>query len=229
MPDLAMLNWATRYFPIVRALKPELPVGSSVLEIGSGPFGIGRFLGGSFVGCDIAFPVRPSHFMRPVVGSATELPFGDKSFDAVVLSDVLEHVPSDLRLCVVREGLRVMRKIAIFGFPSGSKALEYDLKLAEEYKRQGRDLPEWLEEHMRYQPFPTKELFDALSGEWEVSGFDNENVLFHKWVMRSEMSRLGLYSFGFFLAVLPRLAEYLLQCADRLPCYRKIMVVRRLS
>jgi hypothetical protein len=224
-----MLNWAARYFPIVRALKPELPVGASVLEVGSGPFGIGRFLGGSFVGCDIAFPVRPNHFMRPVVASATELPFGDKSFDAVVLSDVLEHVPGDLRLCVVREGLRVMRRVAIFGFPSGSEALEYDLKLAEEYTRRGRERPEWLEEHMQYQPFPTKELFGALPNEWDVSGFDNENVVFHNWVMRSEMRRLGLYSFGFLLAFLPCLTEYLLQYADRPPCYRKIMVVRRRS
>ena len=41
-------------------------------------------------------------------------------FAAVVASDVLEHVPPQHRLTVVKEALRVTRKVAIFGFPAGS-------------------------------------------------------------------------------------------------------------
>jgi ubiquinone/menaquinone biosynthesis C-methylase UbiE len=165
--------------------------------------------------------------MLAVRASAPNLPFGDRSFDGVVVSDVLEHVPPDLRILVIREGLRVARKIAIFGFPCGLKAFEYDVKLAEDYDRSGLERPAWLREHMQYQPFPTEDLFRGLQQEWTVTSFDNENVDFHNWVMRQEMHRWGFYGFMILLAALPRPMEYLLRRADREPYYRKIVVVRR--
>lgn len=222
-----MLNWAARYFPILRVLKPQLSDTDSLLEIGSGSVGIGKFRRAPFVGCDIGFSFRPKAPMLPVVASATNLPFDNGSFDAVVVSDVLEHVPPDQRMFVIREALRVVRKTAIFGFPSGRQALEYDVKLAEAYDRSRQDRPAWLQEHMQYQPFPTKDLFGELHHEWTVSSFDNENVVFHNWVMRQEMHRLGVYCFRILLAMAPRLMEYLLQRADREPYYRKIVVVQR--
>lgn len=222
-----MLHWAARYYPILRVLKPQLSETGSLLEIGSGSIGIGKFRRVPFVGCDIKFEFRPKAPMLPVVASATRLPFEDKSFDAVVASDVLEHVPPDQRALVIREALRVVRKIAIFGFPSGRTAFEYDVKLAEAYDRSRQDRPVWLQEHLQYQPFPTKDLFEELRHEWTVSSFDNENVGFHNWVMRQEMHRLGYYCFMILLAVLPRLMEYLLRRADREPYYRKIVVVQR--
>jgi hypothetical protein len=165
--------------------------------------------------------------MVPVVASALNLPFGDGSFPGVVVSDVLEHVPPDQRAFVIREALRVAGKIAIFGFPSGRIASEYDLKLAEVYDRSQQERPVWLQEHLQYQPFPTKDLFEGLRPEWTVSSFDNENVAFHNWVMRHEMHRLRVYGFRILLAALPRLMESLLRRADREPYYRKIVVVRR--
>jgi SAM-dependent methyltransferase len=222
-----MLNWAARYFPILRALKQRLAETDSLLEIGSGPVGIGMFSRAPFVGCDVNFLVRPKTPMLPVVATATTLPFGDRSFDAVVASDVLEHVRPDQRMVVIREALRVVRKVAVFGFPSGDPALEYDRKLAETYDRSRQDRPEWLQEHMRFQPFPTEGLFDELRREWSVSSFDNENVVFHNWVMRQEMHRLGVYCFLGLLTFFPRLMEHLLRWADREPYYRKIVVVQR--
>ena len=190
-----MLNWAARYFPILRVLKPQLSKTDSLLEIGSGSIGIGKFHAAPFVGCDINFPFRPKAPMLPVIAPATSLPFEDKSFDAVVVSDVLEHVPPEQRMPVIREALRVVRKIAIFGFPSGREAFEYDAKLGEAYDRRRRERPAWLQEHMQYQPFPTQDLFDELPQEWTVRSFDNENVAFHNWVMRQEMNRLGFHAF----------------------------------
>ena len=165
--------------------------------------------------------------MVPVVASGASLPFGDRSFDAVVASDVLEHVPPDQRMRVIQEALRVVRRIAIFGFPSGSTAFEYDVKLAEIYDRSRLNRPVWLQEHLQYQPFPAEDLFVELQKEWKVTSFDNENVAFHNWVMRQEMHRVGIYFFRVLLAVLPRLMEYLLQHADREPYYRKIVVIQR--
>jgi hypothetical protein len=222
-----MLNWAARYFPILRVLKSQLSGRDSLLEIGSGPFGIGKFHRVPFVGCDVSFPTRPNPPMRPVVASATNLPFDDRSFDGVVVSDVLEHIPPDLRMTVIRESLRVMRKIAIFGFPCGSEAFECDVKLAKTYDRRRKDRPSWLQEHLEYQPFPSEDLFDELQQEWRVSSFDNENVDFHNWVMRQEMHPWGFYGFMVLLTVLPRSMERMLRRADRKPAYRKIVVVQR--
>jgi SAM-dependent methyltransferase len=222
-----MLNWAARYFPILRVLKRELAEKNSLLEIGSGSVGIGKFHHGSFVGCDISFLYPPKAPMIPVIGSGALLPFGDQSFDVVVASDVLEHIPRDKRMSVVREALRVTRKVAVFGFPSGQIALECDHKLAADYDRRGFHRPQWLKEHLQYQPFPTVELFQELRDEWHISSFDNENVVFHNWTMRQEMYRVGVCSFMILLTLLPRVMERMLQRADREPYYRKIVVVHR--
>jgi hypothetical protein len=129
-------------------------------------------------------------------------------------------------MVVVRETLRVARKVAVFGFPSGPSAAECDRKLAQAYDGR-QDMPVWLQEHMRYQPFPTEGLFEELQDEWRVSSFDNENVEFHNWVMRREMHQVGIQCFNILLTELPRLTEYLLRYADRKPYYRKIVVVQR--
>lgn len=222
-----MLNWAARYFPILRVLRQQLAEGESLLEIGSGYVGIGNFYHAPFIGCDVKFEFRPRAPMIPVIATGTQLPFRDRSFGAVVASDVLEHIPPDQRLIVIREALRVVRKVAVFGFPSGPIAHEYDRKLAEAYDRRWHDRPAWLQEHFQHQPFPSEDLFEELRNEWTVSSFDNENVAFHNWVMRQEMNRLGVYCFMILLAVVPRLMERLLRHADREPYYRKIVVLRR--
>jgi len=222
-----MLNWAARYYPILRVLKPQLSEADTLLEVGAGSIGIGKFHRAPFVGCDVKFMFRPKAPMLPVMASATELPFEDRSFDAVIVSDVLEHVPPELRLDVIRESLRVARRIAIFGFPSGRVAFEHDVQLAEVYDRRRQPRPAWLQEHIQYQPFPTKELFEELQKDWTVTSFDNENAGFHNWVMRREMRRVGIYFFRILLAVVPRLMESLLRRADREPFYRKIVVVKR--
>ena len=164
--------------------------------------------------------------MQPVICSGSRLPFGDRSFDAVVVSDVMEHVPPDNRAELLVEVLRVTRKIAIFGYPCGPLALALDKKLREDYQRHSLPVPTWLEEHMLY-PFPQENLFLELPSGWSMKVILNESLGFHYWMMRTEMFRLLDYMFRFGLSIMPRIIEAVLRRMDRETSYRKIFVLQR--
>jgi hypothetical protein len=203
-----------------------MAAGEWLLEIGSGSFGLATFYRNRFVGCDLDFPAPPRKPMLPLRCSATNLPFGDASFAAVVASDVLEHVPPEQRFIVVREAVRVAGKVVVFGFPSGSPAYECDREFRDYLKKRGIAPYDWLEEHMRY-PFPDRTLFEGLTPEWSVESFGNEHVGFHDWVNRRELSGIASRLFAILLKVVPRPLEALLQLADRGPFYRMIVVLSR--
>lgn len=221
-----MLNRAARFFPILRKLQSKLPPGGAVLEVGSGPTGLGEFWTGKFVGCDIGFPSRPITNMLAVRCSGHQLPFADGSFDAVVVSDVMEHVPPVQRDQVLHEVLRVARKVIIFGYPCGKAAFELDQKLYHLYRSLNVSPPVWLEEHMLF-PFPDSNLFIDLPRGWTKEAFPNESLRFHYWMMRAEMSWMWDYSFRALLRILPAFVEFWLRYADAEPSYRMIFVLSR--
>lgn len=223
-----MLNRAARFFPILRELKSLLPAGGALLEVGSGSLGLGEFWVGPFVGCDVAFSSRPVKNMRAVRCSGHELPFKDRAFDAVVVSDVMEHVPPRQRKEVVAEVLRVARKVVVFGYPCGPAAFQLDQKLYRDYQSRNLPPPVWLEEHMLH-PFPDEELLVELPAAWKGKVIPNESLPFHYWMMRTEMFRLCDYSFRLLLLVMPRVVERCLQRVNREPSYRKIFVLTRES
>lgn len=222
--EVGVLNWAARYYPILRILKTHgLDKSGTLLEIGSGSVGIGRFRKVSFTGCDISFPVKPKWPMSPVVASATELPFKDKSFDVVVASDVLEHIPPDLRETVINEAIRVAKQLVIFGFPAGQLAWESDRALLAAYIQKNRTPPEWLTEHMQ-APFPDRDAIRDIHG-WDIQRFGNESIQYHSWMMRQEMSSMFVRLSRLLMRAAPFAVEYLLRKADHDPCYRQIFAL----
>lgn len=222
-----MLNWAARYFPILRVLKHHgfLQRGT-LLEVGSGPFGIGTFRKVPFVGCDLEFPCEPKWPMSPVKASAADLPFGDRSFDVVLASDVLEHIPPTLRKPVIDEALRVARGLVIFGFPCGEIAHRLDEDLRQIYLNRGLPVPVWLEEHMG-AAFPEPSLFENHPG-WKVVRLSNESIRFHRWLMRSEMNRNFVRVSARMAKYMPWLVRPLLALGDGEPSYRQIFVLSRI-
>lgn len=223
-----MLNWAARYYPIVRILKAHgLFEQGSVLEIGSGPVGLGRFRKVPFVGCDISFPYKPVWPMTPLIASAADLPLKNKEFDVVLASDILEHIPQDLRKAVIAEALRVSAKLVIFGFPCGNAAWQADRDLVNMYVNANRTPPGWLTEHMEAK-FPDRELFDGIAG-WEIKQQGNESIGFHSWLMRKEMSGVFVRASTLGMHIAPSALEVLLEKADRDPFYRQIFTLRRIG
>lgn len=226
MQTLPMLNRTARYRPIVGLLRRHRVRGGAVLEIGSGAFGIGEYYDAPFVGCDLHFDQRPRAPLRPVVGSGLRLPFRDATFDAVVVSDVLEHVPASERRAVVREALRVTSTIAVFGFPAGEAALVIDRNLAALHHARGLAPPTWLLEHLE-MGFPREDILDDLPSGWRCERFGNESLQWHEWIVRREMRRMWRIAFGIVLTVAPGVVQWLLRWTDRPPCYRQLCVVVR--
>jgi hypothetical protein len=209
-------------------LRSKLAPGDSLLEVGSGSIGVGEFWNRDFIGCDVAFPSPPARNMLAVRCSGHQLPFADDTFDGVVVSDVMEHVPPGLRKEVIFEVLRVSRKIVIFGYPCGQAAFELDQKLYRDYRARNVTPPVWLEEHMLHA-FPDEELFTDLPLGWKQQIFPNESLRFHLWMMRTEMFRPWDFALRLLLRIMPGVVERALRRADREPSYRKIFVLERES
>jgi hypothetical protein len=221
-----LLNRAARFFPILRELRSNLPAGGTVLEVGSGSLGLGEYWNFPFVGCDLVFPHPPAKNMKPVQCSGHQLPFRDSIFDAVVLSDVVEHVPPALRKEVISEALRVSRGLVIVGYPCGPAAFAADRALSREYDRRQANPPGWLVEHMQHT-FPDEDLVRDVPHGWKTRTIPNENLRFHLWMMKAEMSRLWNRAFRSILNLFPSLVDFLLQRVNREPSYRKIFVITR--
>lgn len=67
----------------------------------------------------------PKYMKNPqkhMVYDGKHLPFSDQSFDVVVSIDVLEHVPGVERLSLIKEMVRVSKKMVICSAPLGTKA-----------------------------------------------------------------------------------------------------------
>jgi ubiquinone/menaquinone biosynthesis C-methylase UbiE len=94
--------------------------GASILDLGCGFGAYSSALvdrGRKCVGCDVNFDyLRTANKWLPVVHVDTALPFGDRSFDSVMIFEVLEHV-ADIEHVLV-EAFRVARKNVLITVPN---------------------------------------------------------------------------------------------------------------
>lgn len=146
-------NWdisiALRYFPIVREIKSRFSPKSSILEIGSGEFGILPYLGKDYkiTGVDTDFGNATQKNMKMVKLSGEKLPFSSKSFEIVVCVDTLEHVSEAARGLIIDEMIRVSRSRIYLAYPCGKAARVCDSILSRYYRFTHKQQSAYFNEH----------------------------------------------------------------------------------
>jgi SAM-dependent methyltransferase len=166
-------NWnldaALRYLPIGDYLNRVDP--QTVLDVGSGGTGLSRYWGRPTIGLDFS-PTDSSEgsLTRFVRGAGAALPFKDRSIDAVVCADVLEHVPAKGRERLLSELMRVSASDLILAVPCGIQAHRAEVEVERIYEeRTGRPHP-WLREHLDHGLPEAPELREMLRGLAEEEG-----------------------------------------------------------
>ena len=112
MPYLSRERWISFWYQIMEVCETS---SKHVLEIGPGPGIVSlilRRMGISVTTIDIDERLKPR-----VVGDITKLPLDDHSFDAVLVAEVLEHIPFAEVPMALRELSRVARQTIIVTLP----------------------------------------------------------------------------------------------------------------
>jgi SAM-dependent methyltransferase len=227
--DTAMflLNVLARYLPALSFVRDQGC--GDILEVGSGPVGIGVFLQQEFVGCDPHLdPTLLDKHLLPVRGDGTALPFGSGAFGTVISLDTLEHVHPRSRERAVRELLRVAKHYVILGFPNGRRAEQADALLCRWYVILGRQPPDWLTEHLAW-PLPcAREIERVLRTQgFAYQTVGNENLLFHLPIMVLES--IGAVRVALHLSIVKaeRMWSMILPFFDAEPTYRSLFFVSK--
>lgn len=108
---------------IFQAYDGWIQPGQSVLDTGCGNGIVGAMIAERFgckvTGTDILNYVKTGLPFVPLADGGA-LPFGDQSFDVVMLNDMLHHVPSDGQMKLIREALRVGKQVLVYEVEPGA-------------------------------------------------------------------------------------------------------------
>jgi SAM-dependent methyltransferase len=143
------LDAALRYLPVAEHLDRSRP--RRVLDVGAGDVGLSRYWRGPVIEMDLAMlRSRTEATAWKVRGTALGLPFRDRSVDAVVCVDLLEHIPPENRDRVLSEMIRVARRELIVAVPCGHRAHHAEIKLEEIHEKRTGSRHPWLGEHLTH-------------------------------------------------------------------------------
>jgi predicted SAM-dependent methyltransferase len=219
---------ALRYLPIVDLLRKERLDGSKILEVGSGSYGIAPYLKKEITGVDTSFDEPEYPLLKQVKSSGEKIPFEANSFDVVILSDVLEHIPKAKRESVLNESIRVSKKLVIVSGPFGKDAATQDKKLADYSMKTLKKMHPYFEDHLKFG-LPEIQDIEEISNKNKkvektvvVGHFLNLNV--REWLMKYFITDNKL-TFYFYLKGL-MLVVPILKKMNNAPTYRCLIKIK---
>lgn len=188
------LDAALRYLPVAEHLERSGAV--QVLDVGSGGVGLSLYWGRRTLALDLSFSAADQGSLaRPVVGSATALPFKTRSIEVIVSSDVLEHIPQTDRAQVLSEMVRVARRQIIVAAPCGRRAHQAEQEVARVYRKKTDGTHRWLQEHLDHGLPEAEEVEEAIRSLVRERGCTarirvekNTNLRIWKWLFRHYLS-----------------------------------------
>jgi hypothetical protein len=223
------ISIALRYLPIVDALKKNAKTGDKILEVGSEITGITPYFKHKITGLDQGFDyTKQNTYLKPVEGSATAIPFKDRSFDYVISVDCIEHIPPRLRAKAIEEMLRVAGKRVYLTFPVGEKSESIDKMLDQYfYARSGKHF-NYLVEHVENGLPDFDFVRDILSKhpDWTYQAVGNTSTWL--WVI---LLKMGLSNVQWAASLYRRLLFLipLLKHCNFGHCYRQLYTLTRIG
>jgi len=175
-----MINWKVRYSKIIEKNPDLFDETVSILEVGSGNFGISAILKRKVFALEPEFTGPVGEWLMPVTGSVLHSGFTDRLFDYVVCVDVLEHLSKEDRHLALQEMTRIAKKKVLLSFPCGGIAQWGDQNYASQLKSFGFPLPGWLNEHLA-NGFPSVQSVATSIKQlgYEVELIANEGMMQH--------------------------------------------------
>jgi len=153
--DFPRASWTSfdrydRYGAIARAIRANLGPGRHrVLDVGDSSGYLQAFDADlHVVSADIVASAAPLPGLVLTIADGSRLPFRSRSFDAVVSSDALEHVPPDERALFVVELTRAARELVVLAAPFDTPGVAGAEELVRRYCLLAAGQPqEQLDEH----------------------------------------------------------------------------------
>ena len=142
-----------RYAEIAGLVRSALgPGGHRILDVGDTAGYLALFEPDLWVvGIDMHLEDKRLGSARPLLGDGARLPFADGTFDAVVSSDVLEHVPAERRADFLAELVRVSRDLVVVAAPFATVGVAGVEDIVRRYALLANSAPQpQLEEHRAF-------------------------------------------------------------------------------
>ncbi len=115
-----------------------------------------------------------------VQGSALAMPFADRSFDAVISCDVLEHIPKQDRETFLKESARVTNDLIIVAAPFNLPGVrDAEIEANNFYKKMTGEDHRWLIEHLQDTLPDIRDAHSALRSSKLKTGHFSHTALDH--------------------------------------------------
>ena len=178
----------SRYFIISEIIeKNYLTKKISILEFG----GSGGFLYYLLADKKLSFELTIIDTLPPqkkikkykyIQKDATQTGYSDNSYDVVVSTDVLEHIPDEKKIRFIEESIRISRELVIIAAPFDNILTEYAEKEANSIFKKYFGVDHiWLKEHFKLKK-PKKELVEKILIENNLPFIHFESNHISNWV-----------------------------------------------